>query len=82
MYLEILTPDRRIFEGYVEAATFPGAKGSFQVLRNHAPIISSLTEGIIKYRNEQQEFRVRITGGVVEVLNDNITALVESVVKE
>jgi F-type H+-transporting ATPase subunit epsilon len=82
MYLEIITPDSRLFEGYVEAATFPGTMGSFQVLRNHAPIVSSLTEGFIKYRDEQQEYRIKISGGVVEVLNDNITALVERVMKE
>jgi F-type H+-transporting ATPase subunit epsilon len=80
MYLEIITPDMKVFEGYVETATFPGTKGSFQVLRNHAPIISSLTEGIIKYRDEQREYKIKITGGVVEVLNNNIIALVEKVV--
>jgi F-type H+-transporting ATPase subunit epsilon len=80
MYLEIITPDMKVFEGYVETATFPGTKGSFQVLRNHAPIIGSLTEGIIKYRDEQREYKIKITGGVVEVLNNNIIALVEKVV--
>lgn len=79
MYLEIITPDRKVFEGYVDAATFPGTKGSFQVLRNHAPLISSLTEGTLKYRNEKEEATIRISGGVVEVLNNNITALIESV---
>jgi len=37
MLLEILTPDKKIFEGQVDTATFPGSKGSFQVLNNHAP---------------------------------------------
>jgi F-type H+-transporting ATPase subunit epsilon len=79
MYLEIITPDMKIFEGYVEAATFPGTKGSFQVLRNHAPIISSLAEGLIVYRDENQEYKIKVSGGVVEVLNNNIIALVEKV---
>lgn len=77
MYLEIITPDRKVFEGYVDSATFPGTKGSFQVLRNHAPLISSLTEGTLKYRNDTEESSIRISGGVVEVLNNNITALIE-----
>ncbi len=79
MYLEIIAPDKKIFEGYVESATFPGSKGSFQVLRNHAPIISSLEEGIIKYADETREHQIRISGGVVEVLNNNVTALVEKI---
>lgn len=80
MFLEIITPDRKVFEGYVESATFPGTKGSFQVLSNHAPIISSMTEGIIKYNDGQKEFRIRVSGGMVEVLNNNIIALVENVI--
>jgi len=77
MYLEIITPDRKVFEGYVDSATFPGAKGSFQVLRNHAPLISSLVEGPLKYRTDKEESSIWISGGVVEVMNNNITALVQ-----
>jgi len=79
MQLSIITPDRKVYEGEVESATFPGVKGAFQVLRNHAPIISSLTKGPVKYRNQAGESKVTITGGVVEVLDNNITLLAESV---
>lgn len=82
MYLEIITPDMKVFEGYVEAATFPGTKGTFQVLRNHAPIISSLAEGFIKYRDEKQEHKIKVSGGMVEVMNNNIVALIEKVVTD
>lgn len=44
--LTIITPDQKIFEGEVEEATFPGATGSFQVLKNHAALVSALTRGL------------------------------------
>lgn len=48
MQLEIITPEKKIFEGEAEAVQFPGLDGSFQVLNGHAPIISSLTQGEVK----------------------------------
>lgn len=48
MWLEVITPEKKMFEGEVEAVRFPGIDGLFQVLKGHAPIISSLTEGKIK----------------------------------
>lgn len=48
MHLEIITPDSKIFTGEAEAVQFPGLDGSFQVLNNHASIISGLSEGMVK----------------------------------
>ena len=48
MHLEIITPEAKIFSGEAEAVQFPGIDGLFQVLNNHAPIISALGKGIIK----------------------------------
>jgi F-type H+-transporting ATPase subunit epsilon len=48
MHLEIITPEHKIFTGEVEAVQFPGIDGLFQVLNNHAPIVSALGKGIIK----------------------------------
>ena len=50
MQLEIITPDKTIFDGEVESATFPGSKGSFQVLKDHAALISSLDKGKVSYK--------------------------------
>lgn len=80
MYLEIITPDKKIFEGEIEAATFPGSKGSFQVLKDHAPLVSSLAKGNVSYRNHKRETTdMIVTGGVVEVLNNHITLLAEGI---
>ena len=76
MYLEIVTPDEKIFEGEVVTATFPGIGGTFQVLNNHAPMISTLGNGDLRYQEEKKKEQViSVDGGVVEVLNNKVTVL-------
>jgi len=79
MQLEIITPDKTIYSGEVSSATFPGVKGSFQVLNNHAPIISSINQGVVKYQDEKGEGKIEVSGGVVEVKDNKIILLAESV---
>ena len=80
MTLEILTPDKKVFEGEVIAVTVPGTMGSFQILRDHAPIISTLEDGpVIIKSNSKDESTFIIKGGVVEVLNNKIIVLAEGV---
>lgn len=74
MTLTIISPDQTIFHGEVTAVTFPGAAGSFTVLQNHAPIISTLTGGDVIYSEGQGKTSVRISGGIVEV-HDNVITL-------
>ncbi|MGM0479503.1 MAG: F0F1 ATP synthase subunit epsilon [Bacteroidota bacterium] len=58
MELQVITPEKKMFEGEAHAVRFPGVDGSFQVLNNHAPIISSLKEGKIKVdlANDDKDF--------------------------
>jgi F-type H+-transporting ATPase subunit epsilon len=82
MLLEIITPEKNVFKGNVDSATFPGSNGSFQVLNNHAPLISSLAKGDLKFSDGKNETVIVVEGGVVEVLNNNITVLAEKVIEE
>lgn len=82
MLLEILTPDKKVFEGQVDSATFPGSKGSFQVLNNHAPLISTLDKGKVVYVSKNVIDEIFIGGGVVEVLNNKVVLLAESILEE
>lgn len=82
MHLEIVTPDQKVFDGEVISATFPGTDGSFQVLNNHAPLLSTLKKGTIVYKDKKNEYDVTIDGGVVEVLNNRVIVLAEAVVEE
>lgn len=80
MNLTVLTPDRELFNGEVESSTFPGAKGSFQILKGHAAVISALDEGTLKYKTTAgEESSYKVSGGVIEASNDKITVLVEKV---
>jgi F-type H+-transporting ATPase subunit epsilon len=79
MHLEIITPDKKIFEGEVSIATFPGSDGSFQVLNNHAPLISLLASGVVEYKTKESRQQVKITGGVVEVLKNKVIVLADGV---
>ncbi len=79
MYLEIITPDKKVFEGEVKLIQLPGSGGTFEILKNHAPIISTLEKGTLKIEdmdNEQRFFEV--DGGVVENKANKIIVLVES----
>ena len=75
--LDIVSPEKQLFSGEVEGATFPGDKGRFTVLYNHAPIISTLGQGTIKWVQQGQESTLDIKGGFVEVENNRIIVCVE-----
>ncbi len=75
--LEIFSPERCIFSGDVNLATFPGEKGLFSILYNHAPLISTLRKGSLKWIVGDKEESVVINGGFVEVKDNKITACVE-----
>ena len=79
MHLEILTPEKKIFDGEVTIVTFPGANGSFQVMDNHAPLISLLNVGTVEYKGKDGTNRVSISGGVVEVLKNKVIVLATGV---
>jgi F-type H+-transporting ATPase subunit epsilon len=76
MKLEIITPEKKLFEGSIKSAVFPGTEGSFGILNDHAPLIGTLKSGkveIIDDNNNKLDFD--ITGGVVEVLKNKVIVL-------
>jgi len=80
MLLEIITPDKTVFSGKVKLAQLPGAKGTFELLNNHAPIISTLNKGKIKVVEESgKELFFEIDGGIIENVDNKIIILAESV---
>jgi F-type H+-transporting ATPase subunit epsilon len=96
MVISVLTPDKEIFQGKIVSVKVPGTLGQFQVLKNHAPIVSSLGSGEVvlvtnggayRFYNEEKgvieegsqkgyEIKYTISGGFIEVLNNNISLLV------
>jgi len=80
MQLEILTPAQSVFSGKVKLVKVPGSNGSFEILNNHATIISALTDGELKIITDADEtLRFRTSNGVVEALDNKIVVLVESI---
>lgn len=78
MFLEIITPDKKLFSGDVKSVVLPGADGKFGAMNNHASMISSLKKGKIKVvdaKSETQYFD--INGGVAEVHKNKIIVLAE-----
>lgn len=73
--LHILTPEKTLFEGHSLAIQFPGKDGLFQVLKDHAPLMASLTSGNIKIDTQDGVQNISIDGGVVEVSNNMVTVL-------
>ncbi len=80
MHLEIITPEKKIFDGEVRICSFPGTDGSFQVLNTHAPLVSILRQGVIEYKTKEGTSRVTITGGVVEVLKNKVIVLADGTI--
>ena len=80
MNLEIVTPDSKVYEGEITSIALPGIDGSFQILNNHAPVVSALGTGkmkVVDTENQTQEYT--ISGGVVEMNNNKVIVLAESI---
>jgi F-type H+-transporting ATPase subunit epsilon len=77
MKLHIYAPDKILYYGDTDSVTIPGMKGSFTILKNHAPLISSINKGVIKYKVSDTEEKLSVNSGFVEVRNNVITICAE-----
>ncbi len=78
MYLEIITPEKMLYTGEIRIIKLPGELGSFEILENHASLISTLTQGTIRVKDTSGIISFfDINGGLVEVLNNEVKVLVE-----
>ncbi len=78
MFLEIITPDKKVYSGDVKSVVLPCSEGKFGIMNNHAPMISSLGKGVIKVTDVNQQIQqFTISGGVAEVFKNKIIVLAE-----
>lgn len=82
MTISVLTPEKELFNGAITSVVAPGVDGEFQVLKNHAPIVSALGKGRVKIREENgNTIHFEISKGFMEVLNNEVSLLVQNVTR-
>ena len=79
LYLDIVSPSKSVFQGIIKSVTVPGTKGRFQILINHAPIVSTFEIGMIRVDLNNKSDYYATGGGTVEVLDNQITLLADSI---
>jgi F-type H+-transporting ATPase subunit epsilon len=75
--LEIVTPERKVFDEEVDSVTVPSVSGEIGILTNHAPMISALRSGILTYTSGGTNGKMLISGGFVEVSNNKVSVLAD-----
>ncbi|WP_298650879.1 F0F1 ATP synthase subunit epsilon [uncultured Proteiniphilum sp.] len=79
MKLEILTPESVFYSGEADSVTLPGTLGSFQILNNHAPIISTLGKGMLSFTVNGEIRQMEVTDGLMEMHNNKITVCIDEI---
>ena len=77
LQLRIVSPEKVEFDGAVERVLVPGTMGQFEILTDHAPIISTLQKGTVEYMSQQGKSSLDIMGGFVEVQKNVVSLCVE-----
>ena len=77
LQLKIVSPEKVEYDGAAERILVPGTMGQFEILNDHAPIISTLQKGIVEYVNKEDKNSLEILGGFVEVQKNQVSLCVE-----
>ncbi len=77
LQLKIVSPEKIEYDGVAERILVPGTLGQFEILNDHAPIISTLQKGIVEYVNKEGKTSLEILGGFVEVQKNQVSLCVE-----
>ena len=77
LQLRVVSPEKVEYNGAVESVLVPGTAGQFEILNDHAPIISTLQKGVVEYVNQEGKVSLNILGGFVEVQKNVVSLCVE-----
>jgi F-type H+-transporting ATPase subunit epsilon len=77
LQLEVVTPERRVLSEAVDNVTIPGLGGELGILPGHTPLISQLQTGVLSYGRGGNTFQLHVSGGFVEVRDDQVSILAE-----
>jgi len=78
MQLDLITPEKMAFSGEAISIILPGIGGTFEILDHHAPLVGALKSGNVRIKTKDEELTIGITAGVVEVLNNKVSLLADS----
>ena len=81
LVLEIVTPERQVIKAIVDEVSLPASQGYIGVLPGHAPLLTTLSTGIVKYKQKDKEYFLFLSGGFAEVLSDKIIVLAQIIEK-
>ena len=73
--LSVISPDRKLFEGPAKFVVVPGHDGEIGILHDHAPLMALLGEGALRVETEAGTLRFRVSGGFVQVLDNEVSVL-------
>jgi F-type H+-transporting ATPase subunit epsilon len=73
--LEVITPERLVLREQVDEVVAPGSNGELGILPDHTPLISQLKTGVLSYRQGNQNQRMHVSGGFIEVASDSVSVL-------
>jgi F-type H+-transporting ATPase subunit epsilon len=77
MRLDIVTPEKKAFSDEIDSVVVPGAEGEMGILKSHAPIVTTLQPGELRYMKDGEETSLAIGTGIVEVSNDRVSVLTD-----
>ena len=77
LQLRIVSPEKVEYDGAVKSVLVPGTAGQFEILNDHAPIISTLQKGVVVYATKEGKVSLNILGGFVEVQKNVVSLCVE-----
>ncbi len=78
LHLNVISPDKEIFKGEVNSVTLPGTIGSFTILPQHAPVVSSLASGRLAYVTpDGEEHTLDIKGGFIEMNSNKVSVCID-----
>lgn len=75
--LKIISPEEVVYDGEAESVKVPGTMGAFEILQNHAPIISALMDGVVEYKAPDGVKTLKVKGGFVKVQKNEVNLCVE-----
>ncbi len=76
--LEIVTPEKKVFDAEVDSVTIPTASGEAGILSSHAPLVSALKPGILTYSIKGASEKIAVSGGFLEVSSDKVSVLTDT----